>query len=82
MSVMVIQFVCFRINDNRGLKRLWKTKMRLSRKGFLSAILRDLERFEGSNCANLDRRRTCDLDLVKTREIVVLKSFGCVLVFG
>lgn len=82
MSVMVIQFVCFRINDDSGLKRLWRTKMRLSRKGLVSADLSGLERYEGLNCANVDRRRTCDLDLDKTRETVVLKSFGRVLILG
>ena len=61
MSVMVIQFVCFRINDDSGLKMLWRRKMRLSRKGLVSAILSGLLRYEGLNGAKVNRRRTCDL---------------------
>lgn len=56
MSVMVIQFVRFRINDDKGPERLGRTKMGLWRRGLVSAVLSGLEIYEGPSCANVNRR--------------------------
>lgn len=82
VSVMIIQFVRFKINNDKGLERLGRTKMGLWRRGFVNAVLRALEIYVGSSCANVNRRRTCDVDLVETEETAVFKSFDRVAILG
>lgn len=82
MLVMMIQFVRFRINNEKALERLLRPKMGLRRRGLVSTVLGDLEMYESSRCANVNRRRTYDVDMVETTETAVLSSLGRVLILG